>query len=136
MPPRALRHDSLFWRKLARLGAAHGPEWWIRYSPAFFGCAAALIVPRARRAVLHNLRRIHGGPRPRVREAMDVARTFASYAGCLAEVLSNGSKNERLPDAALFGEHHLDAALAYNRGIVLTTMHTAGWETVGPLLSR
>src|SRR3954469_22058765 len=104
--PSAFRHDSAFWRKLARLGAAHGPEWWLRFSPAFFGYAAALVVPGARRAVLHNLRRIHGKERLKAVEAIDVARTFGAYASCLAEVLSNGSKNARLPDATILGENN------------------------------
>jgi KDO2-lipid IV(A) lauroyltransferase len=133
--PRVLTHDSLFWRRLARFGAAHGPEWWVRYSPAFFGCAAAVAVPSARRAVLANLRRVRGR-RGAFEEALDVARTFSAYAGCLAEVLSNGSKNARLPDAAVIGKQHLEEAVAPKRGVVLVTLHTAGWETVGTILAR
>jgi KDO2-lipid IV(A) lauroyltransferase len=132
---RLLAHDAAFWRKLARFGAARGPEWWVRYSPPFFGWAAALAVPDARRAVHANLVRVRGS-RGRVRDALDVAKTFGTYAGCLAEVLSNGSKNERLPDAVLRGEHNVDAALSAGTGIVLVTAHTAGWEIVGPLLQR
>ena len=130
-----LSHDSLFWRKLARFGAAYGPEWWVHYSPPVFGWAAAALLAKERRVVLDNLRRIRG-PRSKVEDAVDVARTFSAYAGCLAEVLSNGSKNERMPDATLDGGHNMDEALGHGRGIVLVTMHTAGWETVGPLLSR
>ncbi|HEY2516134.1 MAG TPA: hypothetical protein VGI39_34925, partial [Polyangiaceae bacterium] len=134
--PRAtFAHDAAFWRKLARFGAARGPEWWVRYSPPFFGWAAALAVPSARRAVHQNLLRVRG-PRGRVKDAIDVAKTFGTYAGCLAEVLSNGSKNQRLPGAILRGEHNVDVALASGTGIVLVTAHTAGWEIVGPLLQR
>jgi KDO2-lipid IV(A) lauroyltransferase len=128
-------HASAFWRKLARFGAARGPEWWVRYSPAVFGMGAALAVPEARRAVRANLRRIRG-ERGVVRDAYDVARTFRTYAGCLAEVLSNGSKNERMPSATIHGEEHLEKALAAGTGVILVTAHTAGWEIVGPLMSR
>lgn len=131
----AFAHDAAFWRKLARFGAARGPEWWVRYSPRFFGWAAALAVPSARRAVHQNLVRVRGR-KGLVKDAIDVARTFGTYAGCLAEVLSNGSKNQRLPGAILRGEHNVDAALAPGTGIVLVTAHTAGWEIVGPLLQR
>jgi lauroyl/myristoyl acyltransferase len=130
-----LAHDAAFWRKLARFGAARGPEWWVRYSPSFFGLAAALAVPRARRAVHANLRRIRG-PRSSFREALDIAHTFHSYAGCLAEVLSSDSKNHRRPTAVLHGDHNVDLALAPGKGIVLVTAHTAGWEMLGPLLHR
>ena len=130
-----LSHDAAFWRKLARFGAARGPEWWVRYSPSFFGWAAALAVPRARRDVQANLRRVRGKRGP-LREALDVAHTFSTYAGCLAEVLSNDSKNQRRATAILHGEHNVDLALAPGKGIVLVTAHTAGWEVLGPLLHR
>jgi len=137
VPPGAgrLAHDSAFWRKLARFGAAHGPEWWVRYSPSIIGVGAALAVPKARHAVQRNLLRVRGKRGP-LRDALDVARTFQTYAGCIAEVLSNGSKNERMPDALLCGEKNIDTAIAGGTGIIVVTAHTAGWETVGPLLTR
>jgi predicted LPLAT superfamily acyltransferase len=127
--------DAAFWRELARFGAARGPEWWVRYSPPVFGLAAAVMIPGARRAVRANLRRLRGERGP-LRDSLDVARTFAGYASCLAEVLSSGSKNERLPDALLCGEHNLELALRSGIGLVVVTAHTGGWETVGPLLKR
>src|SRR3954463_13845422 len=84
--PRA--HEALFWRRLAHWGASRGPEWWVRYSPPVFGCAAAALVPSARQAVLRNLRRIRG-PASAATDARDVLATFSNYASCLAEVLSN-----------------------------------------------
>jgi KDO2-lipid IV(A) lauroyltransferase len=131
----ARAHDGLFWRRLAHLGASRGPEWWVRYSPPFFGLAAALLVPGARRAVRDNLRRVRGRRAP-LREALDVAHTFTSYAGCLAEVLASGSKNARLPDATVGGQEHLAAVIARRAGFVVATAHTAGWDVVGPLLTR
>jgi KDO2-lipid IV(A) lauroyltransferase len=130
-----LAHDAEFWRRLARFGAARGPEWWVRYSPSFFGWAAALAVPRARRAVHANLHRVRG-ERGAVRDAVDIARTFSTYAGCLAEILSSDSKNHKRPAAVLRGEHNVEVALAPGKGIVLVTAHTAGWEMLGPLLHR
>jgi KDO2-lipid IV(A) lauroyltransferase len=130
-----LAPEGAFWRKLARFGAARGPEWWVRYSPPVFGLAAAVLVPEARRAVRTNLRRLRGERGP-IRDSLDVARTFTGYAGCLAEALSCGSKNERLPDALLCGEDNLEIALKAGTGIVVVTAHTGGWETAGPLLAR
>lgn len=130
-----LAHDGLFWRKLAHLGASRAPEWWVRYSPPLFGWAAAAMVPEARRAVRANLRRIRGPASP-WREAVDVLDTFSSYACCLAEVLSNGSKNARDPAAAVHGAQHVYRVLRERRGFIIATAHTAGWEIVGPLLFR
>jgi lauroyl/myristoyl acyltransferase len=131
-PTSRFAHDGLFWRRLARLGAAHGPRWLVEYSPPLIGVAVALALPNVRRAVQGNLRRIRG-PVGRVRDARDVAATFATYAGCMAEVLSNGSKNAELPDLGVRGKPYMDAALAAGKGVILATAHTAGWELVGPV---
>jgi len=130
-----LAPEAAFWRKLARFGAARGPEWWVRYSPPIFGLAAAVMIPEARRAVRANLRRLRGERGP-LRDSLDVARTFTAYAGCLAEALSCGSKNQRLPDALLCGERNVELAANEGTGIVVVTAHTGGWETAGPLLAR
>ena len=130
-----LARDAYIWRKLAHLGATRLPSWWVEYSPAAFGLAAAAVVPNARRAVLSNLERMRGPAGP-VRNTFDVARTFATYAGCLAEVLATGSKNARVPELLIHGELNVARAVAEKKGIVMATAHTAGWETVGPLLRR
>jgi len=123
-------YDGLFWRRLARLGAAHGPDWWVRFSPPAFGALAALALPSKRRAVRDNLRRIRG-PVGRLRELRDVASTFTTYAGCLAEGLTRGSKNAADPFVELRGKQHIDDALKDGKGVILVTAHTAGWEVLG-----
>jgi lauroyl/myristoyl acyltransferase len=47
-----------------------------------------------------------------------------------------GSPRGRLPEAVVWGEPYLEDALADGHGVVFATAHTAGWETVGALLSR
>jgi phosphatidylinositol dimannoside acyltransferase len=105
----------------------------MRYSPPFFGLAAAALLPSARRAISASLRRTRGSAGP-VRDAIDVARTFATYAGALAEGLASGSKNAQTPRATVHGERHLEG-LRRGVGAVVVTAHTAGWEIVGPMLS-
>ncbi|HSQ64521.1 MAG TPA: hypothetical protein VLM85_14960, partial [Polyangiaceae bacterium] len=61
--PRSFAHDGVFWRRMAALGAQKFPRWWLRYTPPFFGVAAAVVLPQARRAVRRNLERIRG-PQP------------------------------------------------------------------------
>lgn len=132
--PRA--HERLFWRKLAHWGATRGPSWWVRYSPPVFGWAAAALVPSARNAVRRNLRRIRGETTP-LRETRDVLATFGTYASCLAEVLSNDAPGgPPRSSARIHGELWVRRALAENKGLVLVTVHSAGWESAGPLVAK
>jgi KDO2-lipid IV(A) lauroyltransferase len=108
------------------------PEWWMHYTPPLFGLAAAIAVPRARRAVAANLERIRGPETP-ARDALEIAETFTTYASCLSEVLSYGSKNAKTPELDLHGKHHVTEALAAKKGVVLVTAHTAGWDVAGPV---
>ena len=128
-------HDGLFWRRMAALGAQRFPSWWLRYTPPVFGVAAAVALPGARRAVRNNLQRIRG-PQPLWRDVIDTGQTFAAYAGCLAETLATGSKNDARPEVDIVGREHVLTALAKNRGVIFLTMHTGGWEAAGPLLSE
>jgi lauroyl/myristoyl acyltransferase len=126
--------DGSFWRRFARWGA-RGPEWFVRAAPPVIGLIACAVAPNERRSIARNLRRVRGRRGP-LREAADVARTFATYASCLTEVLGAGSGVGRVPKAVVYGDLHFEEALAAGRGIVLVTAHTAGWEVIGPLLAR
>jgi len=131
---RALSLDGPIWRGLARRGS-QGPEWFVRLSAPLVGIAACAVSGDRRRHVLDALRRARGR-RGALRDTMDVARVFATYASCLAETLGAGPGRDRAPRAVIWGEPHLHDALGDRRGVILVTAHTAGWETVGPLLSR
>jgi phosphatidylinositol dimannoside acyltransferase len=133
--PTPLAHDGVFWRRLARAGAQAGPRWWLRYSPPVFGWAVALALPEARRRVVDNLHRIRGPASP-VRDALDTARTFGAYAGCLAESLAAGSKNLGNPRADYVGRRWIDETAEAGEGIVMATIHTGGWEIVGALFQK
>ncbi len=119
---------------MAAMGAQRFPHWWLRYSPPVFGLAAAVVLPGARRAVRENLHRIRG-PQPLWRDVLDTTTTFVSYAGCLAETLSRGSKNDAPADVFVDGSEHVRAAVSKGRGMLLLTMHTGGWEVAGPLFA-
>lgn len=142
----ARSHESAFWRRAARWGTADRPDWWLRYGPVPFGWAAAALVPSARRAVLRNLRRVRGEA-SFGRDVRDVLSTFGSYAGCIAEVLANdGASAPARPHATIYGDRFFAQALRgappeaprpeRRRGVVIVTAHTAGWESVGPLLGK
>jgi lauroyl/myristoyl acyltransferase len=130
-----LAHDGAFWRRMAALGARSFPRWWMRYSPPVFGVAAAVAMPGARRAVRRNLEWIRG-PAPVWRDTLETAQTFATYASCLAEALARGSKNEAELKASYVGGEHMRDAIARDKGVLVLTMHTAGWELATPLFER
>jgi KDO2-lipid IV(A) lauroyltransferase len=102
----------------------------MRYSPPFFGLAAAAFVPTARKTVAENLRRIRG-PKSPLRDALEVAETFTTYASCLSETLSFGSKNEGYPTLSLLHKQRMTDVLAEGKGAILATAHTAGWDVAG-----
>ena len=126
--------EGSFWRRLAAWGS-HGPEWFVRLAPPVIGLVACALAPEPRRAIAANLRRVRGRRGP-VREAAEVARTFTTYASCLAEVLGGEPGRRRASGAIVRGELHLEDALALGHGAILVTAHTAGWEVVGALLAR
>lgn len=133
--PSVFAYDGAFWRRLAAMGAQRFPPWCMKYTPPFFGVAAAVAVPSARRAVIRNLRLIRG-PASAWRETLEVSQTFASYAGCLAEVLANDSKNAGEIESEVFGAEHARVAAERDRGVLLLTMHTGGWELASPMFAR
>lgn len=129
-------HERVFWRKLALAGATHGPSWFVKYSPPVFGWAAAALVPSAREAVRRNLKRIRGDV-DRIQDTREVLETFATYASCLTEVLANEAPGGPPPSRArIHGELWVRRALAEKKGVILCTVHSAGWESAGPLIAK
>lgn len=129
---RPLAHDGVFWRRMAAMGARRFPRWWMRYSPPVFGLAAAIAMPGTRKTVRRNLERIRG-PAPRHRDWLDTAKTFATYASSLSEALAQGSDNGKDLRATFVRNDLLRAAVARDKGVLLLTLHTAGWEVATPL---
>jgi KDO2-lipid IV(A) lauroyltransferase len=126
--------DGELWRRLARWGSS-GPEWFVRSAPPLVGLVACALATERRRHVTENLRRMHHD-QSAVRRRVDVARTFATYATYLAEVLGTDAARGRMAQVVVHGELNLTDAIAAGRGVLFATAHTAGWEIVGPVLSR
>lgn len=127
--------DGELWRRAARWGSTRGPAWFVRASPPVIGVVACALATERRQAVARNLRLTQGARGP-LREALDVVRTFSTYASCLAETLSAGSVHDVVPEVQVRGELHVVDACARGAGLVIVTAHTAGWEAVGPLVAR
>jgi Kdo2-lipid IVA lauroyltransferase/acyltransferase len=138
-PPDWYSHglNRLFYYRIAQTVASTLPR------PARLRLARGLgrllsrAVPAERRAVRSNLARVLPGAPPRELDRR-VSETFANFGAFFADLLTLN----RQPAAALGayvasaeGEHHLDAALAAGRGVVLLTAHLGNWEFAGRLLS-
>ncbi|MBE7481078.1 MAG: lysophospholipid acyltransferase family protein [Polyangiaceae bacterium] len=119
---------------MAYAGARHGPELWLKWSPPLFGVAFALALGSARRQVRDNLRRALG-KRSLVEEQLDVARTFVSYAGCLAEALGS-ERPEVLRARRRIRDGQLRALLAAEGGLIIGTAHFGAWDAAAPLLAK
>lgn len=124
------RHDSALWRRAVDAGVTYGPDAWVRYSPPMFGLAVAAALPRHRRAVRDNLRRALG-PRPRIREAADVAAVFANYASSLTDAFIAGSGRGDPLHVHCPGERLIDDTIREGAGVILATAHTGGWQVAG-----
>ncbi|HQY63884.1 MAG: lysophospholipid acyltransferase family protein [Myxococcales bacterium] len=130
-----LRYDGYFWRRLALLGAAKGPTWLLRYSPPLIALAAMALVPEARHAVQRNLTRVRGRRGPAA-DTVDTARTFAAYAASLAEALAAGSKNGvSFQSHTVDGKENMYAALDRDRGVIVASVHSGGWDVLGALFA-
>lgn len=125
-----IRADSLKLRRLALLGARHGPDWWLRYSPPWFGYAFAALLPEQRRRLRANFEQLGVGGR------LASWQTFAQYAACLAEGMALAAGREVDVKAEVQGAEHLSAALELGRGVVVVTAHVGPWDAAAPLLAR
>ncbi len=123
------------WRGLAYVGSRYGPGPWLRYSPPVFGLAVAAAQPESRRQVRENLRRVLG-PRLRVEEDLDVARTFTNYAHCLAEALATGRREADDPRCLMLGRDRLREVCATESGFLVATAHVGAWDSAARMLAR
>jgi|HubBroStandDraft_6_1064221.scaffolds.fasta_scaffold117710_2 lauroyl/myristoyl acyltransferase len=131
----ALSLDGWLWRRLAHWGSSRGPEWFVRIAPTVVGVAVCALSRRRRAAIVRNLRKVRGRRGP-IRDSVDVARTFANYAACLAEVLGARLDETSPSETLVSGASHLREALAEGRGVLVVTAHAGAWESAGALLSR
>lgn len=120
------------WRSFAHAGASRGPDWFVRLAPPVVGLIVLGLAREQREAIAASLRLVRPS-RGALGDAIDVARTFTSYATSVTDVL-RGPASGAPPEAIVRGEEELTAALGEGRGIVVVTAHTAGWEMAGRLL--
>lgn len=122
-------------RKLAYAGARYGPTALVKYSPAFFGVAFACVLPKLRKGIRSNVRRLRG-PRSALAEEADVFRTFIAYAHCFAESMAGERPEAQAAEPVVCGREHFDRVIAEGRGAVLVTAHTGAWDAAARFLAR
>jgi len=131
----ALRYDGLFWRRLAYLGSVYGPEWWRRGSPPVIAALLFALIGRNRRAVIENLRQVHGS-RGFVRDHREALRTFVEFAYVFEETLEaeghdvHGAELDEKLDLDIRVPPGFDpnALFEGDRGLVVLTSHFGSWE--------
>jgi phosphatidylinositol dimannoside acyltransferase len=129
------RTDGPFWRSLAEFGALHAPMPVLRYSPPAWGVAFAACLPEMRERVKRNLRRVRGR-KPAVREELDVLKTIAHFASCLAEGMALARRELPRFRFESKGTEHVERAMRDGRGIVFVTAHTGMLEASGSILRK
>jgi len=129
------RHDSLFWRRAINAGVTYGPDAFVRYSPPLFGLAFWATLTEKRELVRHNLRKAFG-PRPRLVEELDVARTFTNFASCMTDEFIAGSDRGDTLSAFCPTDDRFRDAEADGRGVIVASAHTGGWQSAHRVLRR
>ena len=118
---------SAGWRRWAYWGARFGPRAFVRWSPPLIGLGFGMALPRARRQVLRNLRRIHGR-RDEFSELKDMAATFGAFAACLAESLAAERAEGRAARYRVVGAERYEALRERGEGVLLATAHVGPWD--------
>jgi KDO2-lipid IV(A) lauroyltransferase len=128
-----LKHDSAFWRRFMVAGVSHGPEALLRYSPPMLGWAFSAALPHQRRAVRKSLRMVHG-PRPAWVELRDVAAVFANFASSMTDAMIIGTDRGYSATCRPVNEPLMTSLIASDKGLIVATAQTAGWDVAGGLL--
>jgi len=131
----SLRHDGVFWRKLAYAGAAHGPWWWRRYTPPAFGSVFYAVLSKTRRTVARNWKYM-GLAKNDLQATLGAHGTFVQFAESLTDGLESIGKGLDGYDLDSPTDEHFAAPVRQGRGLILLTAHTGSWEVVGRLIGR
>jgi lauroyl/myristoyl acyltransferase len=127
----AVRFDGLWWRRLAHLGAVHGPEWLKRRSPPLVAAVLFALVRERRTGTVRNLERVLNTDRWTAGWA--ALRTFAEFAYCTSEAMEHcAGRAVRLDRPA---EDPVANALREGRGLVVVTGHFGSWSIGAQALS-
>lgn len=134
--PQTLAHplapDGALLRRLAVLGATHGPDWLLRGAPPVLGPLFWALRREHRQGTRQNLRQILG-PRSALDERLDELEVFTNFARSMAEgIASLGPRRTQARIDVRGSEHFLEQ----HGGCVLVTAHTSGFELAGALLAE
>jgi KDO2-lipid IV(A) lauroyltransferase len=127
-----VRFDGLFWRKLARLGSVHAPEWFKRGSPPLIAALFFALVGEKRRGAVQNLQRVLGTDRWTAGWA--ALRMFSEFAFCTSEAMEQASARCRPLRIDRPAQDAVVDALRGGRGVVVVTAHLGSWDIAAKAL--
>jgi KDO2-lipid IV(A) lauroyltransferase len=125
--PSLLRHDGLFWRRLAHWGSTRAPIWWRNAGPSIVGAIVFALLRENRRNAIDNLRR-RQGTRGAIGDHLEAFKLFKEFAYCVSEAFEFATPGGRpveiespigLDPRPLVGE---------TGGVVVLTSHFGTWE--------
>lgn len=101
------------------------------------GRVAYLTLRRSRRVTLANLRLIYGGTLAEREIRALAVKVFVNLGKFAYDVvrLGRGPAPELERMISVAGRHHLDAALAKGKGVIILTGHVGNWELLGAYLT-
>lgn len=118
--------QGLALRRWAAWGAQSAPRWFVRFAPPIIGGVLGSL-SSARRAVLRNLRLIHGTRAPWI-EAWDTLVTFSHFAVNLTESLAPGRGIYAAKHFQIRGAEAVRRLLRERKGVLFVTAHAGPWD--------
>jgi KDO2-lipid IV(A) lauroyltransferase len=133
----AFRHrfEGPFYRRVMMLGIKNISLPVQRATMPFWAGIFYVLVPRARRAIEHNLSRVLGPAGP-VEEKARSFRLFVNYAQSIANLYCLHSGQPVPVEATTVGQEHIFKLQAEGRGAVVATGHLGFWQIAPILMQR
>jgi KDO2-lipid IV(A) lauroyltransferase len=133
----AFRHrfEGPFYRRLMMFGVKNFPHPLQRATMPFWAGIFYVLVPRARRAVEHNLERVAGPLSPLEAKARSF-RLFVNYAQSITNMYCLHHGQAVPVEAITVGQEHIFKLQAEKHGAVVVTGHLGFWQIAPILMQR
>ena len=133
----AFRHrfEGPFYRRVMMLGIKNFSHPVQRATMPFWAGIFYVLVPKARRAIEHNLERVLG-PASTVETRARSFRLFVNYAQSITNMYCLHHGQPVPVDAVTVGQEHIYKLQAEKRGAVVVTGHLGFWQIAPILMQR
>jgi lauroyl/myristoyl acyltransferase len=133
----AFRHrfEGPFYRRMMMWGVRNFSHPMQRATMPFWAGIFYVLVPKARRAVEHNLERVLG-PAPPVEAHARSFRLFVNYAQAITNMYCLHQGQPVPVNAVTVGQEHITKLQSEKRGAVVVTGHLGFWQIAPILMQR